>query len=51
MPLEFSEWNSSLLDFSRIPVRIIIIIIIIIIIMMIIKIIIVKIPQDHEILG
>ena len=49
MPLEFSEWNSSPLDFSRIPVRIIIIIIIII--MMIIKIIIVKIPQDHEILG
>ena len=44
MPLEFSEWNSSLLDFSRIPVRIIIIIIIIIIIM-IIKIIIVVVIQ------
>ena len=46
MPLEFSEWNSSPLDFSRIPVRIIIIIIvIIIIIMMIIKIIIVVVIQ------
>ena len=44
MPLEFSEWNSSPLDFSRIPVRIIIIIIIIIIIM-IIKIIIVVVIQ------
>ena len=43
MPLEFSEWNSSPLDFSRIPVRIIIIIIIII--MMIIKIIIVVVIQ------
>ena len=31
MPLEFFEWNSSSLDFSRIPVRIIMIIIIIII--------------------
>ena len=40
MPLEFFEWNSSSLDFSRIPVRIIMIIIIIIIII-IIKIIIV----------
>ena len=36
MPLEFFEWNSSSLDFSRIPVRIIMIIIIIIIIIKII---------------
>ena len=36
MPLEFFEWNSSSLDFSRIPVRIIMIIIIMIIIIKII---------------